>query len=171
MFWPRPPRRNIQMSLSRVLATCTVICVVSALPLQAQNAMCTNWNTWSLSQASPQSLGVNDNRTVVGDAQFSVHPLKFWGFVHYTSGKVTYWRPANAQNSTFVGRNNVGNTVGDYQDTLGIHHAAYLHGSTTTLIVHPKAAQHSTQLSAINNLNTLLGYYQDSNGVNHTFKR
>jgi hypothetical protein len=65
----------------------------------------------------------------------------------------------------------VGNTVGIYLDTLGILHAAYLHGSTTTLIVHPKAAHHSTELFAINNLNTLLGYYQDSNGVNHGFKR
>lgn len=39
------------------------------------------------------------------------------------------------------------------------------------MIVHPKAAQHSTQLTDINNLNTLLGFYQDSNGVSHIFKR
>ena len=165
------------MSLLRVLATCIVVCVFSALQLQAQKATCTNWNTWLLNPTNPTAgpsgdpRGVNDNRTVVGDATFSVNPPKFWGFVHYLSGKVTYWRPANARFSTFEGRNNVGNTVGNYLDTLGIHHAAYLHGSTTTLIVHPKAAHHSTQLFAINNLNTLLGYYQDSNGVNHTFKR
>jgi hypothetical protein len=164
------------MSLLRVLATCTAICVFSALPLQGQKATCTNWNTWTLNPAnptnpSPFAAGVNDNRTVVGFAQFSVKPPKGWGFVHYLNGKITYWKPANAQNSAFLGRNNVGNTVGDYTDTLGIHHAAYLHGSTTTLIVHPKAANHSTTLVDINNLNTLLGSYQDSNGVNHTFKR
>src|SRR5262249_40629857 len=95
----------------------------------------------------------------------------FWGFVHYLSGKVTYWHPANAKYSWFSGRNNVGNTVGGYVDTLGISHAAYLHGSQTTLIVHPKAVRHTTGLSAINNLNTLLGGYIDANGQGHTFKR
>jgi hypothetical protein len=164
------------MSLLRVLATCIVVCAVSLLQLRAQNATCTNWNTWLLNPAnpsnpSPVAVGVNDNRTVVGFAQFSVKPPKGSGFVHYASGKITYWKPANAQSAGFTGRNNVGNTVGDYLDNLGINHAAYLHGSTTTLIVHPKAAHHSTQVTAINNLNTLLGYYQDSNGVNHTFKR
>jgi len=39
------------------------------------------------------------------------------------------------------------------------------------LIVHPKAAHHSTGLVGINNLNTLLGGYTDSNGVGHIFKR
>lgn len=164
------------MLFSRVCVTCIAICVFSALQLQAQNATCTNWNTWVLNPANPNNpspfaAGVNDNRTVVGFAQFSLHPPKGSGFVHYLSGKITYWKPANAQTSDFTGRNNAGNTVGNYTDNLGIHHAAYLHGSTTILIVHPKAAQHSTQLVGINNLNTVLGYYQDGNGVNHTFKR
>jgi hypothetical protein len=65
----------------------------------------------------------------------------------------------------------LGNTVGGYVDTLGIGHAAYLHGSKTTLIVHPNAAHHSTGVGAINNLDTLLGGYTDSNGVGHIFKR
>jgi len=108
-----------------------------------------------------------DNRTVVGTATFSVNPPEYWGFVHYFSGKITYWRPANAKFSTFEGRNNWGNTVGNYTDTLGVQHAAYLHGSTTTLIIHPNAARHSTRLVDINNLNTVLGTYVDSNGVNH----
>ena len=164
------------MSILHARVTCVAICVFSALQLRAQNATCTNWNTWALDPANPSNpspftAGVNDNRTVVGFAQFSVKPPKGWGFVHYLSGKVTYWRPANAQTSDFTGRNNVGNTVGNYTDNLGIRHAAYLHGSTTTLIVHPNAAQHSTELFAINNLNTLLGFYQDSTGVSHTFKR
>jgi uncharacterized membrane protein len=164
------------MSLLRVFATCTVICVLSALPLQAQKATRTNWNTWVLNPANPSNpspfaLGVNDNRRVVGLADYPVKPPKFWGFVHYTSGKITYWKPANAKNSAFLGRNNVGNTVGDYLDTLGIHHAVYFHGSTQTLIVHPKAAHHSTEVIDINNLNTILGDYIDSNGAAHIFKR
>jgi len=146
------------------------------MPLQAQKATCTNWNTWVLNPAnpsnpSPQAEGVNDNRTVVGLADYPVKPPKFWGFVRYSSGNITYWKPANAVSSDFSGRNNVGNTVGNYLDTLGIHHAAYLHGSTTTLIVHPKAAHHSTQVAAINNLNTILGDYIDSNGAVQIFKR
>jgi len=109
--------------------------------------------------------GVNDNHTVVGAADYPVNKPNFWGFVHYLNGNATYWHPANAKYSSFSGRNNFGNTTGGYVDTLGIPHAAYLHGSTTTLIVHPKAAHHSTGLVGINNLNTLLGGYTDSNGV------
>ena len=165
------------MSLLRVLATSVVLCVFSAFQLQAQKATCTNWNLWLLNPANPSNppfgdpQGVNDNRTVVGDATFSVNPPKFWGFVHYLNGKITYWRPANAKFSTFEGRNNVGNTVGNYTDTLGVQHAAFLHGSTTSLIVHPKAVHHSTFLVDINNLNTILGVYSGSDGVNHIFKR
>src|SRR5215813_3093273 len=165
------------MSLVCVLATCMVLCVISAVQLHSQKATCTNWNLWLLNPTSPSNLpfgdpqGVNENRTVVGNATFSVNPPKYWGFVHYSSGKITYWRPANAKFSTFEGRNNVGNTVGNYTDTLGVRHAAYLHGSTTTLIVHPNAAHHSTYSIDINNLNTILGVYTDSNGANHIFKR
>jgi uncharacterized membrane protein len=165
------------MSLLRVLATCIALCVFSALQLQAQKAICTNWNLWLLNPANPSSpfgdpQGVNDNRTVVGNATFSVNPPKVWGFVHYLSGRVTYWRPANARFSTFEGRNNnQGNTVGNYTDSLGVQHAVYFHGSTTTWIVHPKAARHSTRAIDINNLNTILGSYLDSNKVGHIFKR
>jgi uncharacterized membrane protein len=166
------------MSLLRVLASCMVLCVFSALQVQAQKATCTNWNLWLLNPADPrnpleQADGVNDNRTVVGLS----YPLSsklmppYWGFVHYFSGKVTYWHPANAKKSWFTGRNNVGNTVGNYIDTLGVLHAAYLHGSITSLIVHPKAVHHSTYLIDVNNLNTILGVYSGSDGVNHLFKR
>ena len=155
------------------------MCLLALVQLQAQKATCTNWNLWLLNAADPSNpfgdpQGVNDNRTVVGNADFSTgltNQPKFWGFVHYSSGKITYWRPANAKFSTFEGRNNVGNTVGNYTDTLGVRHAAFLHGSTTTLIVHPKAARHSTRAFDINNLNTILGDYFDTNGVHHNFKR
>jgi hypothetical protein len=163
------------MSLLRVLASCVVLCVFSALQLQAQNATCTNWNLWLLNPANPnnpreEARGVNDNRTVVGFGGY-LHKPDTVAFVHYANGKITYWRPGNTSFSSFSGRNNLGNTVGSYRDSSGIYHAAYLHGSTTTLIVHPKAAHHSTGLIGINNLNTLLGSYTDSNGVNHIFKR
>src|SRR6266513_3719896 len=112
------------MSLLRVFATCMILCVLSSLQLQAQMATGTNWNLWLLNPADPrnpleQADGVNDNRTVVGLS----YPLSsklmppYWGFVHYFSGKVPYWHPANAKKSWFTGRNNVGNTVGNYIDT------------------------------------------------------
>jgi hypothetical protein len=165
------------MSLLRVLATCTVICVFSGLQLQAQKATCTNWNLWLLNPADPNDprigpvSGVNDNRTVVGTAAYNFNKPNIWGFVYYFNGNVTYWHPSNAKQSSLEGRNNLGNTAGNYLDTGGIWHAAYLHGSTTTLIAHPQAAHHSTFLVGINNLNTVLGSYQDSNGQWHIFKR
>jgi uncharacterized membrane protein len=165
------------MSLFRVLATCMVLCVFSAMQLQAQKATCTNWNLWLLNPKDPNDprigpvSGVNDNRTVVGTAAYNFNKPNIWGFVHYLNGNVTYWHPANAKQSSLEGRNNLGNTAGNYLDTQGIWHAAYLHGSTTTLIAHPKAAQHSTYLVGINNLNTVLGSYKDSVGRWHNFKR
>src|SRR5439155_719895 len=64
------------MSSFRVRATCVVLCVFSALPLQAQKATCTNWNIWLLNPKNAtnpfgQAAGVNDNRTVVGTAAFA----------------------------------------------------------------------------------------------------
>ena len=164
------------LSSFRILILSCVVCLLPVVQLQAQKASCTNWNIWLLNPANSNNpretaSGVNDNRTVVGAADYPVNKPNFWGFVHYLNGKVTYWHPANAKYSAFGTRNNWGNTVGGYVDTLGIPHAAYLHGSTTTLIVHPKAAHHSTGLVAINNLNTLLGVYRDSNGNSHIFKR
>ena len=164
------------MFLLRVLATWMVICVLSALQLQAQKATCSNWNLWLLNpnnalNPSLQAAGVNDNHTVVGTAAFAVNKPNIWGFVHHLNGTITYWHPANAKQSSLTGRNNLGNTAGNYLDTAGIWHAAYLHGSATTLIVHPKAAQHSTFVVGINNLNTVLGNYRDSNGLWHNFKR
>ena len=164
------------LSAFRVLILSCVVCLLAVIQLQAQKASCTNSNIWLLNPANPnnpreQVGGVNDNRTVVGSADYPNKTPHLLGFVHYSNGTITYWHPANAKFSFLKGRNNLGNTVGSYVDTLGIGHAVYLHGSTTTLIVHPKAVHHSTGLVGINNLNTLLGSYIDSNGTWHTFKR
>ena len=159
----------------RVLSACVVLSVISGIQLQAQKATC-SFNTWFLNPNNPSNpaafaTGVNDNRTVVGAATYYFNKPNSSGFLHYFSGKITYWRPASAKYSGFGRRNNWGNTTGFYVDTLGIQHAVYLHGSTTTLIVHSKAAFHSTALIDINNLNTLLGEYQDANRNFHIFKR
>jgi hypothetical protein len=146
----------------------------ASLHSQVPTASCV-FKTFRLNPSNPNNpgsdaRGVNDNRAVVGIANYAVNKTS-WGFVHHSIGTITYWHPPNAKGSGLVGRNNLGNTVGDYVDTLGIAHAAYLHGSTTTLIVHPKAVHHSTALVGINNLNTLLGGYTGSDGKNHWFKR
>src|SRR5258708_5224564 len=164
------------MSRFRILASCFAGCLLTVIHLQSQTKASCTFKTWVLDPADlnnprEQASGVNDNRTVVGVASYRFNKPNLGGFVHYSSGAITYWGPANAKYSFLNGRNNVGNTVGGYVDTLGIGHAAYLHGSTTTLIVHPKAAHHSTGLVGINNLNTLLGGYTDVNGNGHIFKR
>src|SRR5947208_16184615 len=102
------------MSLLRVLATSIILCVFSAFHLQAQKASCTNWNIWLLNPANPnnpreQVGGVNDNRTVVGSADYPNKTPHLLGFVHYSNGTITYWHPANAKFSFLEGRNNLGN--------------------------------------------------------------
>jgi hypothetical protein len=159
----------------RVVVGCFVVCLLAAFQLQAQNATCSNWKTFVLNPSdwnnpSEESDGVNDNQTVVGRAFYNFNKPNFKAFVHYSNGNITYWKPSNAKYSWLTDRNILGNTVGGYVDTLGILHAAYLHGSTTTLIVNPKATHHSTRVVGINNLNTLLGSYTDANGQ-HIFKR
>ena len=160
---------------SRVVVGCFIVYLLAAIQIQAQKATCTNWKTFvlnpsNLNNPSEESEGVNDNHTVVGTAFYTFNKPNFKGFVHFSNGNITYWRPLNAKYSWFNDRNILGNTVGGYVDTLGILHAAYLHGSTTTLIVHPKATHHSTTVVGINNLNTLLGTYTDASGQ-HIFKR
>src|SRR6266536_107546 len=145
----------------------------AALHSQVPTASCT-FKTFLLNPSNPNNprvtaWDVNDNRTVVGTADYPVNKPNFWGLVRYSNGTVTYWHPANAKYSWFNGRNNLGNTGGGYVDTLGIGQAAYLHGSATALIVHPNAAHHGTGLVEINNLNTLLGGYIDVNGQSHIF--
>src|SRR5438477_1054717 len=163
------------MFMFRVVIGCFAVCLLAASSLHAQKATCTNWKTFVLNPAdlnnpSEESDGANDNHTVVGRAFYNFNKPNFKGFVHYSNGKITYWRPSNAKYSWLSDRNILGNTVGGYVDISGILHAAYLHGGTTTLIVHPKATHHSTTLVGINNLNTLLGTYDDANGQ-HIFKR
>lgn len=164
------------MPLLRVLAGCVALCMFAAFQLQAQKATCTNWKTFVLNPANPrnpeeESTGVNDNETVVGSALSSVKSGYPKAFVHYASGKITYWQPAGSSNSGFTDRNNLGNTVGYFVDSSSIEHAVYLHGSTVTKIAHPNAARHTTTLVSINNLNTLLGEYSDVNFHEHMFKR
>jgi hypothetical protein len=122
-----------------------------------------------LSNPTEESNGVNDNHTIVGTAFYNFNKPNFKGFVHYSDGKTTYWKPSDAKYSWLSDRNIVGNTVGGYVDPLGILHAAYLHGGTTSLIAHPSATHHSTALVGINDPNTLLGTYSDAKG-HHIFK-
>lgn len=159
----------------RVVLGCLAVCLLAAFQLQAQKATCTNWKTFALNPSnltnpSEESDGVNDNHTVVGRAIYNFNKPNFKGFVHKSDGTITYWRPSNAKYSWLTDRNIIGNTVGGYVDFSGVLHAAYLHGSTTTLIVHPNATNHSTALVGINNLSTLLGTYSDAKGQ-HIFKR
>src|SRR5215469_12670423 len=160
----------------RVVVGCVVVCLLAAFTLQAQNATCTNWQTFvlnpsNLSNPTEESDGVNDNYTVVGTAFYNFNKPNFKGFVHTSNGTITYWRPSNAKYSWLSDRNILGNTVGGYVDFSKNAHAIYLHGSTTTEIVHPNAAPHSTSLVAINNLNTILGTYSDAKNNSHIFKR
>jgi len=160
---------------SRVVVGCVVVCLLAAFQLQAQKATCANWKTFALnpsnlSNPTEESEGVNDNHTVVGTAFYNFNKPNFKGFVHYANGKITYWRPLNAKYSWLSDRNILGNTVGGYVDFSKNAHAIYLHGSTTTEIVHPTATHHSTALVGINNLNTILGIYGDAKGQ-HIFKR
>src|SRR5438067_582101 len=104
------------MFMSRVVIGCFAVCLLAASSLQAQKATCTNWKTFVLNPAdlnnpSEESDGVNDNHTVVGRAFYNFNKPNFKGFVHYSTGKITYWRPSNAKYSWLSDRKIVnGNT-------------------------------------------------------------
>ena len=165
------------LCLRRVLATCVALGVLSAIQLQAQkaiqNATCTNWKVFLANPTKYSSTagGVNDKGTVVGSIAFNFNKPNSKAFVHFADGTLKFWRPTGSMNSGFSGRNNLGNTVGGFVDSSNIFHAVYLHGSTTTFIVHPNSAPHTTGLVGIDNLNTLLGSYLDTNRHPHIFKR
>ena len=151
------------------------LCPLLAITLQAQKAACT-FKTFVLNPAdlnSPREYvgGANDNSSVVGMAAYPFDKPNIIAFAHHADDTIRYWRPSGSRVSEFSARNNLGNTVGGYADSSGIFHAVYLHGSTVTEIIHPKAANHSTDLVGINKYNTILGKYSDSNGHGHVFKR
>lgn len=148
---------------------------LAAVTLHAQQAVCT-FQTFVLNSSDPNSpreavSGANDNYSVVGSADYPVNKPNIIAFAHHADGSIRYWRPAGSRVSEFSARNNLGNTVGGYADSSGTFHAIYLQGNAITEIVHPKAANHSTRLVALNKYNTLLGNYSDSNGHGHMFKR
>ena len=80
----------------RIFSACIVLSVISGIQLQAQKATC-SFNTRVLNPNNPSNpaafaTGVNDNRTVVGAATYYFNKPNSSGFVHYFSGKITYWR-------------------------------------------------------------------------------
>jgi hypothetical protein len=120
-------------------------------------------------------LGVNDNSTVVGDAQddldFSVR-----GFTRLSGGGITYYQH-NSTDTFFTDRTNDGVTIGVAGDRFGLgdmHGTPFtLHGSTfTPLTINIGGTTHSKfTVWGRNRWGTIVGAYPDASDYPHGFKR
>lgn len=148
---------------------CLVLAASSGAFAQTQ-ASCT-FNVFKLPSDLDQVYGVNDYKTVVGQALFP-YPEPQKGFIRYSNGGVSYYIPPNAADARFTWRNNNGVNIGVYTTPNADYIAKgfMLSGSTFTSIVHPNAVW-GTNLTGLNKYNSIVGWYLDSNENSHGFRR
>jgi hypothetical protein len=161
---------------------CLVIWLAPVGQAQVQQASCT-FTLFLLEPSSPSNpsfninngTGVNDWKTVVGEAYFNFTqtPPFSKGFIHYAGGGTSYYSAPGAIRTRFSARNNKGVTAGVYADSSNAEHSFILQGSTLTPIVHPSSFPNTTMVQGINNFNTTVGTYSSVGwgGAARGFKR
>jgi hypothetical protein len=166
------------------LVSLILICV-AAVPIaqaQVQQASCT-FNLFLLDRSSPSNpsfsggigTGVNDWKTVVGEADFNYTqtPPFSKGFAHYFGGGTIYYSAPGAVRTRFNARNNKGVSVGTYKDASFANHSFMLQQSTLTAIVHPNEMPNTTMVTGINKFNITVGSFSSApwGGTVRAFKR
>jgi hypothetical protein len=158
-------------SVTRVLALAIVVCLLNGVQAFAQSQASCTFSIFQLNDLQTTVFGVNDYKTVVGEADFTSTPSQK-GFVRYSGGVVSYYSAPNSAATRFTGRNDSGVSIGVYssQNASNIAKGFILSGSTFTSIVHPNAVW-GTTLTGINKYNSIVGWYLDANEHPHGFKR
>jgi len=165
--------------------------LIQTFPASAQTQASCTFSIFQLNDLQTTVFGINDFKTVVGEADFTSKPEK--GFIRYSGSGVSYYSAPNsaatrftggndsgvsyysAPNSAatrFTGGNDSGVSIGVYssQSASTIAKGFMLSGSSFTSIVHPNAVW-GTTLTGINKYNSIVGWYLDANENPHGFKR
>jgi hypothetical protein len=158
-------------SAIRALSVVVFFCLVSVAQSVAQTQASCTFNVFQLSDLQTTVFGVNDSKTVVGEADFASTPSEK-GFIRYSGGRVSYYSAPSSAATRFTGRNDAGISIGVYSSLSAstIAKGFMLSGSTFTSIVHSNAVW-GTTLTGINKYNSIVGWYLDSNENPHGFKR
>lgn len=158
-------------SVIRVLVVAILFCLLNRVQASAQTQASCVFSIFQLNALQTTVFGVNDYKTVVGEADFTATPPEK-GFIRYSGGGVSYYSAPNSVVTRFTGRNNAGTSVGVYasQSASTIAKGFLLSGSTFTPIVHPNAVW-GTTLTGINKYDSIVGWYLDGNENPHGFKR
>jgi len=158
-------------SVTRVLVLAIVVCLLNGVQAFAQSQASCTFSIFQLNDLQTTVFGVNDYKTVVGEADFTSTPNQK-GFLRYSGGAVGYYSAPNSAATRFTGRNDSGVNIGVYssQNASNIPKGFILSGSTFTPIVHPNAVW-GTILTGINKYNSTVVWYLDSNENPHGFKR
>jgi hypothetical protein len=154
----------------------TASLLTSPLPAGAQAKASCKFQRFLLNSSNPNNprvnvSGVNDNRAVVGSAQYPNNKPDFKPFLRRPNSKITYFLPDGAIYGEFTDRNNAGVTVGNYVDSSQRGHAFMWRNSKVIQIGVPKSYPHSTYAYGINKFDTVVGSYSDFSGKMHAFKR
>jgi len=159
------------MSLrTRFVVAVVLVFFAIHLSFSQSQASCT-FSIFQLNDLQTTVFGVNDYKTVVGEADFTSAPNQK-GFLRYSGGGVSYYSAPNSAATRFTGRNDGGVSIGVYssQSASTIAKGFMLSGSSFTSIVHPNAVW-GTTLTGINRYNSIVGWYLDANENPHGFKR
>ena len=162
---------KLRHSASRVFVIAIALCLTQTFPASAQTQASCTFSIFQLNDLQTTVFGINDYKTVVGEADFTSRPSEK-GFIRYSGGGVSYYSAPNSATTRFTGRNDAGIGIGVYssQSANTIAKGFMLSGSTFTSIVHPNAVW-GTTLTGINKYNSIVGWYLDSNENPHGFKR
>jgi hypothetical protein len=158
-------------SVTRVLIPAIVFCLLNGFQASAQSQASCTFSIFQLNDLQTTVFGVNDYKTVVGEADFTSTPNQK-GFIRYSGGGVSYYSAPNSAATRFTGRNDSGVNIGVYSSKTAstIAKGFLLSGSTFTSIAHPNAVW-GTTLTGINKYNSIVGWYLDANENPHGFKR
>ena len=140
---------RVRHSASQVFVIAIALCLIQTFPASAQTQASCTFSIFQLNDLQTTVFGINDFKTVVGEADFTSKPEK--GFIRYSGSGVS---------------------IGVYssQSASTIAKGFMLSGSSFTSIVHPNAVW-GTTLTGINKYNSIVGWYLDANENPHGFKR
>jgi len=161
---------RVRHSASQVFVIAIALCLIQTFPASAQTQASCTFSIFQLNDLQTTVFGINDFKTVVGEADFTSKPEK--GFIRYSGSGVSYYSAPNSAATRFTGGNDSGVSIGVYssQSASTIAKGFMLSGSSFTSIVHPNAVW-GTTLTGINKYNSIVGWYLDANENPHGFKR
>jgi hypothetical protein len=93
-----------------VFVIAIALCLIQTFPASAQTQASCTFSIFQLNDLQTTVFGINDFKTVVGEADFTSKPEK--GFIRYSGSGVSYYSAPNSAATRFTGGNDSGVSIG-----------------------------------------------------------